>query len=62
LAESSLMIQLATHLGLLATLHLVADADHSFHVPVRSGHTDQQVLGEILDSIVAWIDRTVRPL
>jgi predicted alpha/beta-hydrolase family hydrolase len=65
LAEPSLLIQVAAHLGLLATLHLVADADHSFHVPARSGRTGEQVLGEILDRIVAWIEQialTVKPL
>ena len=31
-----------------ATLHEIEHADHSFHVPVRSGRTDADVLGELL--------------
>jgi predicted alpha/beta-hydrolase family hydrolase len=44
-------------LGARATLKLFADADHSFHVPARSGRKDAQVLGEVLDALVGWIDR-----
>ena len=43
-------------LGSRATLKLFAEADHSFHVAARSGRTDAQVLGEVLDTPVAWID------
>ena len=43
-------------LGSRATLKLFAEADHSFHVAARSGRTDAQVLGEVLDTLVAWID------
>ena len=39
----------------LASLHLVEDADHSFHVPARSGRNDREVLNEILDAFAAWI-------
>ena len=39
---------------------LFDDADHSFHVPARSGRTDAQVMGEMLDAFAAWIDD--RPL
>jgi predicted alpha/beta-hydrolase family hydrolase len=42
-------------LGAGATLCLFADADHSFHVPRRSGRTDAQVLGDALDGLGAWI-------
>jgi uncharacterized protein len=46
-------------LGIRATLQLFADADHSFHVPARSGRSDAQVLGEVLDALAAWTDRVV---
>jgi uncharacterized protein len=46
-------------LGARATLQLFADADHSFHVPARSGRSDAQVLGEVLDALAAWTDRVV---
>jgi predicted alpha/beta-hydrolase family hydrolase len=41
-------------LGKRAKLFLVPDADHSFHVPAKSGKTDAQVRAEILDELVAW--------
>ena len=37
-----------------ATLHEVEAADHSFHVPKRSGRTDREVMTEILDAVAAW--------
>jgi predicted alpha/beta-hydrolase family hydrolase len=43
-------------LGRRATLKLFADADHSFHVPARSGRKDAQVRGEMLDQLADWID------
>jgi len=46
-------------LGPAATLKLFADADHSFHVTARSGRTDEQVRGEMLDTLVGWIDRVI---
>jgi predicted alpha/beta-hydrolase family hydrolase len=39
-----------------ATLKLFDEADHSFHVPKRSGRTDAQILAEVLDALAAWID------
>ena len=47
---------LCTELGARATLRLFADADHSFHVPKRSGRTDAQVMGDMLDALAAWIE------
>jgi predicted alpha/beta-hydrolase family hydrolase len=41
-------------LGGRATLKLVQDADHSFHVPARNGRNDQQVMGNMLDAFAAW--------
>ena len=46
-------------LGPLATLKFFADADHSFHVPARSGRTDAEVRGEMLDVLAAWIDAAI---
>jgi len=55
LAVMQLLAPLVEQLGDTATLAPVQDADHSFHVPVRSGRTDMQVLGEMLDTLAAWI-------
>jgi uncharacterized protein len=38
-----------------ATLHLLSDADHSFHVRARTGGTNQAVMREIADVIATWI-------
>jgi len=46
-------------LGERATLRLFDDADHSFHVPRRSGRSDAEVLGEVLDALAAWLDDAV---
>ena len=43
-------------LGARATLRPFADADHSFHVPVRSGRTDAHVMNDVLNAFSAWAD------
>lgn len=57
LADVSLLRALIERLGERATLELVADADHSFHAPARSGRTDAQVRAGLLDAFVRWIDQ-----
>jgi predicted alpha/beta-hydrolase family hydrolase len=47
-------------LGKRASLKLLRDADHSFHVPARSGRTDSQVLGEAVDAFVVWLDGLIK--
>jgi hypothetical protein len=44
-------------LGSRATLKLFADADHSFHVPARTGRKDAEVLAEALDAFAGWVGR-----
>ena len=46
-------------LGARATLELFEGADHSFHVPARSGRTDAQVLNDMLDRAVARMDAII---
>ncbi|MFI5013920.1 MAG: alpha/beta family hydrolase [Hyphomicrobiales bacterium] len=46
-------------LGSRAELKLFQDADHSFHVPARTGRKDAQVRGDILDALAAWIDGVI---
>jgi uncharacterized protein len=43
-------------LGPRASLRLFADADHSFHVGARSGRSDAEVRGELLDALAFFID------
>jgi predicted alpha/beta-hydrolase family hydrolase len=55
LAELSLLEPVVKSLKRRAALHVVKDADHSFHVPARSGRNDGEVMDEILDAFVAWV-------
>jgi predicted alpha/beta-hydrolase family hydrolase len=56
LADLALLEPVIRKLGPLASLHLVPEADHSFHVPARSGRNDREVMNEILDKFSAWTD------
>lgn len=56
LAELALLEAVVARLGSRATLRLAEGADHSFHVRPGSGRTDAQVLKELLQRLVDWID------
>jgi len=56
LAERALLEPVVGRLGQRATLSLIEDADHSFHVPAKSGRKDAEVLAEVLQRLAAWID------
>ena len=60
LANLQLLAPLVERLGQTATLKLVQGADHSFHVPARSGRTDRQVLAEVLDALATWVEPVAR--
>ncbi len=55
LAQLPLMEHLTQALGTRASLKLFEHADHSFHVSVRSGRNDRDVMREVLDVLAAWI-------
>ena len=55
LADLTLLEPVTQKLGGLATLEKIEAADHGFHVLVRSGRTNAQVMSELLDKISAWI-------
>jgi predicted alpha/beta-hydrolase family hydrolase len=59
LAELKLLEPVVRESGSLATLHLVKEADHSFHVLARSGRNDREVMDEVLDAFAAWVDSTI---
>ena len=44
-------------LGPRAMRHRLADADHAFHVRRSSGRTDEAVVDDLLDAMVAWMNR-----
>ena len=54
-ADLELLRPLIERLGAAATLKLFSDADHSFHVPVRSGRKDSEVMNEMLDGVAGWV-------
>ena len=60
LADLTLLRPICTKLGERATLHIVEGADHGFHVLVRSGRNDAEVLEELADQTRAWIDRVIQ--
>jgi hypothetical protein len=49
------MRALAKRLGERATLAFFDEADHSFHVPARTGRKDAAVLDGVLDTLASWI-------
>ena len=55
-AKLELLESQVARLGSRATLKLFAEADHSFHVPARSGRKDADVLDELIRSLADWID------
>ena len=59
LASLDQLEPLCKKLGRRATLKLFSDADHSFHVPARTGRKDAQVLGDVLDALAAWLDGVI---
>ena len=54
LADLGELEPVCTALGTRATLRLFDDADHSFHVPARTGRKDVEVLAEALDAFAEW--------
>ena len=59
LADLQLLQALVGELGSRATLKLFADADHSFHVPARTGRKDSEIMAELLDALAGWIEMTI---
>jgi predicted alpha/beta-hydrolase family hydrolase len=62
LADTALLRPMVAGLGKRATLSLFDDADHSFHVPARSGRKDADVLREMMDAFAAWAERIAKAL
>jgi uncharacterized protein len=59
LAELDQLEPVCKSLGARVTLTLFADADHSFHVPARTGRKDAQVLSELLDAFATWTNALI---
>ena len=61
LASLELLEPVIERLGERAHLKLLQQADHSFHVPARSGRKDAEVRAEALQSIVDWARTLAAP-
>jgi hypothetical protein len=59
-AQASLLNPLIERLGERATLCALPGADHSFHVPARSGFTDRQINDDMLNALDSWLDTVIR--
>jgi predicted alpha/beta-hydrolase family hydrolase len=56
LADLKLLRPVCAKLGSRATLHVVEGADHSFHMPKRSGRSDAEVLRELAETVASWAE------
>ncbi|HEX3943894.1 MAG TPA: alpha/beta family hydrolase, partial [Rhizomicrobium sp.] len=56
-ADLDYLKPLVKRLGARATLKLFDHADHSFHVPAKSGRTDAEVMSKLLDAIAGWTEK-----
>lgn len=54
LADLTLLRPICAKIGPRATLHIIPEADHSFHVPKKSGKTDAEVMTELAQTTAAW--------
>ncbi|MGH6867262.1 MAG: alpha/beta hydrolase family protein [Methyloceanibacter sp.] len=59
LADTQFLKALVERLGTRATLKLLPDADHSFHLPARAGRMDSEIRSEMLDAVAAWVETVV---
>jgi predicted alpha/beta-hydrolase family hydrolase len=59
LADLDQLRPVVDRLGDRATLKLLDHADHSFHVPARTGRRDAEVRAEMLDALAEWVERVV---
>jgi len=62
LADLTLLEPVTRRLGERASLRLFQDADHSFHVPPRTGRKDADVMNEMLDVLADWMLSATAPL
>jgi predicted alpha/beta-hydrolase family hydrolase len=56
-ADLTLLRPVVAKLGSRSTLHLIDNADHSFHMPKSSGRNDAEVLRELARTTVSWAEK-----
>ena len=54
LADLTLLGPICEGLGSRATLHVIPEGDHSFHVLKKAGKTDAEVIKELAETTRAW--------
>jgi hypothetical protein len=54
-AQRQLLEPLCQRLGQRSTLKLFQEADHSFHVPARTGRKDAEIRVELLEALTDWM-------
>ena len=59
LADLSLLQSLVEKLGARATLKVFQEADHSFHVPARSGRKDAEIMAEMSQALADWVEAAI---
>lgn len=57
LADLTLLRPICAKIGSRATLHIIPEADHSFHVLKKSGKTDAEVMTELAQTTAAWASK-----
>jgi uncharacterized protein len=57
LADLTLLRPVCAKLGARATLHVIPEADHSFHVPKKSGKTDAEAMTELAQTTAEWANK-----
>jgi predicted alpha/beta-hydrolase family hydrolase len=60
-ANLQLLEGLCLRLGPRATLKLFQEADHSFHVPARTGRNDLEIKVELLETMTDWMGKKMAP-
>ena len=55
-ADLALLRPLVKKLGRNSTLHLIANANHSFRVPAKTSRSPADINRELTDTVAAWID------
>jgi uncharacterized protein len=60
LAELPLLHDLLAKLGPGATAQIIPHADHSFHVPAKSGRSDPEIRAELARMIAGWMKVVLR--
>lgn len=57
LADLTLLRPVCANLRSRATLHIIAEADHSFHVLKKSGKTDAEIMKELAETTASWAEK-----